>query len=161
MAVQSSRLQQRGGHDVSAASQSTALASTTAASRLLQQQGSGDPSPAGAGCAAMAATRQRYAAAMDNPALTPAQQAVLAQPDPFSSGMIAIASTLGSVALVTLLAGCAALRASKPPVLLQEGDGTSEAEVEEAAGEEIERKGCGGWAAFVFRELDQYDMDHP
>lgn len=115
------------------------------------------------GCAAVAETRRWYAAAVDSKQLTPAQQALLAQPNPFSSGMVAIAVTVGTIALTTVLAGCVALRATRPPVLLASRPSKSptESEVTEAAKQEIERQGCRGWTAFIFRELDQYDMDHP
>lgn len=115
------------------------------------------------GCTTIAATRRWYAAAVDSEQLTPAQQAMLAEPVPFSSGMVAIAATCGIASLVTVLAGCAALRAARPPVLLavRPSDGASTTEVSEAAEQEIERNGCRGWAAHIFREVDQFDTDHP
>lgn len=115
------------------------------------------------GCTTIAATRRWYAALIDSKQLTSAQQARLAESNPFSSGMVAIAATIGFAALVTVLAGCAALRTARPPVLLavRPSDGASISEVSEAAEQEIERKGCRGWAAHIFREVDQYDTDHP
>lgn len=98
---------------------------------------------------------------MNTTELTAAQKDVVASIDSFSTGFIIITAVASVAACVVLVLGWHALRAAKPPVLLQPGPKNNWLEVAAAAQEEVEYKGCSGCAARFFLGKDKYDMDHP